>query len=284
MKPDYVFTVTAGRSGQNTLTRFLNTHVAGCYAAFEEPKAPSSLPWVFGDFEKRFRRRFIQTHELLGRGKVLTAYESSNLEFIESIVAKRMDLIAARLQQHDARIYVDVSKFFARGLHVGFARAIPEMGLIRLVRDPLMNMRSFLNRNKNFYLDNSVPDASSNILQLDSSEMEKGELYLWAWCEMYLRFDRLIEDLGTDRAVEIRTEDLNDATKINVAFDKLGLEHSPVEVGVRLNRNVAKGLADTQVSAGDIDLFERFLERLAPEFRRRITYLDNYDPRSLRAA
>jgi hypothetical protein len=281
MERRYIFTCTAGRSGQNTLAKLLSSHVPGCYAAFEEPKATPVLPRALGDLEKRFRRKFIETHELLGRGKVLTAYEKSDIDYIDSVAERRMRKIAKQLRRHDAHIYVDISKYFARGLHLGFARQVPAMGLILLVRDPLMNMRSFLNRNKDFYLDNSAPNAPNIILQLDPSSMEKGELFLWAWCEMYLRYSQLLENLNIKRAVEIRTEDLNDAGKMNQAFDLLGLEHTPVEVGIRLNSNKDSRAGITRVGKGDIRLFEQFVNRLPPSMLERIPYLRDYDPASM---
>ena len=71
----YIFTVTAGRSGQGTLTDLLRRHVPSCYPAFEEPAVYRRLPAVLGNYERRFRRRFVETHELLGRGRVLTAFD-----------------------------------------------------------------------------------------------------------------------------------------------------------------------------------------------------------------
>ena len=102
---------------------------------------------VAGNLENRFRRRFVETDELLGRGKVLTAFEENDQVFLDAIVAKRLKSINAE----DSSIYFDVSKYFARGLHKAFARACPGIGLVLLVRDPISNLRSFLNRNKHFF-------------------------------------------------------------------------------------------------------------------------------------
>lgn len=274
----YIFTVTAGRSGQAALCDLLHRHVSGCYAAFEEPAVDPVLPGVLGDFERHFRRRFIETHELLGRGRVLTAFERGDEKYLDSIVARRLRLIDRALARNRASIYVDVSKYFARGLHRAFARALPGLSLIRLVRDPLLNMRSFLNRNKTFRLDNSLPDAPGNIVRLDSAGMEKGELYLWAWCEMYLRFDRLVEEFKIERSVEIRTEHLADPARMDVVFDALGLPHRPVAVAAPLNTNREHGYGATRIEGEDLTLFERFLKRLPADVRRRIAYFETYRP------
>ena len=280
----WIFTVTAGRSGQATLSALLERHVEGVYTAFEEPRVSPILPGFFGDLERRFRRRFVETHELLGRGKVLEAYASGDDAYIDRIVARRLRMIERAMARRGASIYVDISKYFARGLHRGFARALPAFSLIRLVRDPLLNMRSFLNRDKNFHLDNPMPDAPNNILRMNFSGLEKGELYLWVWCEMYLRFDQLVDDYGVDRAVEIRTEDFNDAARMEAHFEALGLDHTPVQIEAAMNTNVDQGRPGTSVNAEDVALFERFFARLPAEVRRRIRYFDDYDPYRRHAA
>ncbi len=184
----------------------------------------------------------------------------------------------------DCSIHIDVSKYFARGLHRGFLRALgaaePGVGLIRLVRDPLLNMRSFLNRNKDFGLDNSPPGAARNLLRLESADLEKGELYLWAWCEMYLRYDDLVEAFDLSPTCEIRTEHQSDPARMAAALEALGLPHDDIAPGLVVNSNATQGFGKTRVGAGDIALFERFLGRLPADIRRRIAYFDDYDPQA----
>jgi len=280
----YIFTVTAGRSGQASLTDLMHRHVPGCYPAFEEPAVNRCLPAFLANYERRFRRRFVETHELLGRGRVLSAFDRGDDAYLEKIARRRVRLAERMLKRHGAHIYVDVSKYFARGLHQGFARVLPSFALIRLVRDPLLNMRSFLNRGKDFQLDNNLPDMESNILRLDSANFEPGEFYLWAWCEVYLRFDQIVADHGVARSVEIRTDHLRDPERIDAALNKLGLTHSPVTARAPANTNISQGLRRTEVLPRDIDLFERFAARLPAEMMRRIAYFSDYDPVRLHAS
>ena len=275
---NFIFTVTAGRSGQAALTEILRRHVPACYAAFEEPNIKKQLPGVLGDWERILRRRFIETHELLGRGQVLVAFENDNVDYLKRIANLRIKTARRQLLKYEANVYFDVSKYFARGLHVGFANILPSFALVRLVRDPLLNMRSFLNRNKKFRLDNTMPSSPRNLFQIESTNIEPGEHYLWAWCEMYLRFIKLVEDYNVKRFVEIRTENLSKPEMMNSALDSLGLPHSPVITQENINTNLAQGLSETLVKREDIDLFEKFLERLKPELKSRISYLENYDP------
>ena len=273
-----IFTVTAGRSGQASLTELLNRHVADCVAMFEEPQVRPRLPRVFGDLERRFRRRFVETHELLGRGRVLTAFDAGDEAALDGFAARRLRWIDRQASDRKARVFVDVSKYFARGQHRALLRARPNAGLIRLVRDPLLNMRSFLNRGKTFALDNNDPDNRHNQLRLDPANLEKGELYLWAWCEMYLRFDALVAEFAPAAAIEIRTEHLNDAGAMSRHLTALGLEHTLITPAPPRNTNASKGFGDTTVPAADAALFERFRDRLPGAILDRIPYLTNYYP------
>lgn len=273
------FTVTAGRSGQASLTEFLQKSVPGCLALFEEPQVRTVLPRFLGDLERRVRRRYVETHELLGRGDVLRAFERGDEAALDRFAARRLAWMDDQISRHDAEICVDVSKYFARGMHRAIARARPDIGIIRLVRDPILNMRSFLARNKDFSLDNVSPDCAFNELQLDVAALSVGELYLWAWCEMNLRYDRLVEEFSLNPAVEIRTEDLNDTSRLADRFSALGLPFGKIEAAPPRNTNVSLGHGETIVRADDIETFERFRDRLPAAVRNRISYFDDYDPR-----
>jgi len=284
MEQRFVFTVVAGRSGQATLTEVLRRHVPDCFPAFEAPSPKLILPGRLRQLEHRFRRRFVETNELLGRGKVLRAFEEGDVDYLEKVARQRLGMIQRDLARTGSTIYFDVSKFFARGLHVGFRRVLPEISLLRLVRDPVANMRSFLNRSKNFTLDNSLPDAASNLLRLDSRDMSPGELYLWAWCEIYLRFDRMVDEGGVRHFAELRTEQLDDPAHISAGLQELGLSFTPVQSVGRLNTNTGQGFGETCVDAESIETFERFIGRLPAAAMDRIGYFSGYDPKRTASA
>lgn len=282
MKNRFIFTVTAGRSGQNTLSNLIESHVLNSFVSFEYPQ----INYILGDklsiFERKFRRSFLETHELLGRGKVLTSFVNNDYKYIEKIAKKRSDIINKKMKERHAYIHIDISKYFARGLHIGFKSVIPSFSLIHLVRDPILNMRSFLNRNKNFYLDNNSPSAQSNLLRLDSKNMEKSDLYLWAWCEMALRYENMKNMKCVDRYVEIHTNKLNDHNYINQCLDDLNLIHNSVmKNNIRLNTNKESGYKKTEVKKSDIDKFERFIDKAPINILNKIPYLQSYDPYSV---
>lgn len=274
----YIFTVCAGRNGQNSLTHLLQNSVPNCLALFEAPHANIHLSGRLGNWEHKFRRRFIETHELLGRGRILQAYDQGNDEYIARIAKKRLRRIDREMTDTNATIYFDVSKFFARGLHVGFARNLPSYSVVLLVRDPILNMRSFLNRNKNFYLDNTRPDAPRNLLLMEAKALSKGELYLWAWCEMYLRYLQMAAEDRVDAATIIHTSRLQDLDYMAEALGQIGVSHRSLVTSAPRNTNSSLGIKATAMRDEDISLFNGFLEKLPHDVRRAITYFDNYVP------
>jgi hypothetical protein len=102
-------------------------------------------------------------------------------------------------------------------------------------------MRSYLNRRKNFYLDNNRPDSPENILCLDPAELSYGELYLWSWLETALRFDDLCTRRSPHRVFSLRTEQLNDAASLEAMLTAFDLPHLPVTLGPKRNTNVELG-------------------------------------------
>lgn len=275
----FIFTVTNGRSGQATLKRIFTEYVRNSYVTFEEPHVNHIFPGFLGDLERIFRRRFIETHELLGRGKVLTSYENNKLDYIRSIAKSRLSDIEQKMLIKNSNTYIDVSKYFARGLHTGYLSLLKDVSVINLVRDPISNMKSFINRNKNFLLDNNYPDSKTNILILDSKKLSKEEFYLWSWCEMYLRFENIKEESNVSHAVEIRTEFLNNSEYIMNSLDELELDYDHIDIiSTRLNTNKQKGLPVTSVLKDDIEIFLRFIEKIPVSILKKIHYFDNYDP------
>ena len=275
----YIFTVTAGRSGQNTLANLIANHVENSYVAFEEPKINYLFKGGFSNIERIVRRKFIETHELLGRGKVLSAFEDGDVEYIEKIATKKLHIINKNMIKSESQIYVDISKYFARGLHIGFNRLLPKFSLIHLVRDPVQNMKSFLNRDKNFYLDNVHPNADNNLLKLDFKQMKKSDLYLWSWCEMVLRYEFMKNKEYVDRYTEIHTDKLSNSTYINKCLDDLGIKNTMIkESNIRLNTNIESGYRSTQISKIDIEKFEQFIEKVPKNILEKIPYLRSYNP------
>lgn len=275
----YIFTVTPGRSGQASLADLVQRNCCGTLAAFEEPQVRPLLPGIAGDFERRFRRRFIETHEILGRGDVLRAFTCGDQVALERHARRRLQWIEEYCRQ--TPVYFDVSKYFIRGLHRPLA-ALTRPRLVFLVRDPILNMKSFLNRGKNFFLDNNNPQDAANEWSMSGPNAnEPAAQYLWAWLEGYLRGWRLVRDLGLDAPQIIYTRDLTDADCMARHFRALGLTFDRVEVAPAINTNQQQGRRKTVVTVDDLVAFERWREMVPTEIWARLEFLQAYDPRTI---
>ena len=136
-----------------------------------------------------------------------------------------------------------------------------------------------MNRNKNFLLDNNLPESDSNILQLDSLNMTKEELYLWSWFEVYLRFQKLKKKDCVDSYTEIFTEKLDDGLYISNSLKSIGLDYNhETHFKKKLNTNTGKGYAKTHIYNKDIDIYYNFLKKVPLKIIKEISYLDSYDP------
>jgi hypothetical protein len=276
----YIFTATSGRSGQETLANLFDRCTDNTFSSFESPMIDTIFKGKLSAIEHKLRRRFIETNELLGRGKVIKAYNENDINYINKIAQLRIKTINKKLEATNNSTYIDISKFFIRGLHLGFCNALPKISIINLVRDPLMNMKSFINRRKNFNLDNNLPDSASNFLKLDSSHMSKEELYLWAWFEMNLRFESLTKKTCVESHVEICTEKLSDPWYLADKLKKINLDYNTnAHLKQSLNSNTSIGIIRTAITQRDIDIFHNFLEKVPKKLMQKISYLDNYDPK-----
>ena len=259
---NYIFTITAGRSGQATLHGILQKYANECLSEFESPSFNTRFGGTLGVVERKIRRTFFETDELLGRGKVLQAYRKSDFAYIEKIVAKKLKIISHKIKDQKINTYFDISKFYARGLYVGFNKILENFSVILLVRDPLLNMRSFLNRNKNFFLDNDSPNSENNLLKLNVSELSKGELYLWSWSEMVLRYKKIIQSNKVKKHVVINSDDLLCPNKIKNKLGPLGVELNKFNKVEKKNTNIEIGIPKTAINYDDVFLLERFISRL----------------------
>ena len=226
--PAYVYVVSAGRSGQASLSKILRQAYPNSYVAFEEPQIKYLLPRCLSWPERKFRRQFIETDELLGRGKVLTAFARNDHEKLRHYGLQKYDWLEKKMKERGSNICFEVNKHFIHGLHHGMAPVIKSNHrLVSLVRDPLLNMRSYLNRNKDFYLDNGATDCEFNEIIIHPSKLTKGQLYLHAWCECYLRAEKFASKHGIKNHV-LYTHDLTNLKKIYEFLTSLGFLFEPV--------------------------------------------------------
>ena len=273
----FVFTVTPGRSGQASLAELVSRCCAGVDAAFEEPQVRPVLPGALGAVERHLRRRFLETHELLGRGDVLRAFAAGDEAALERHARRRHGWMLRRAAGKD--VFFDVSKYFIRGMHRQLAALAGRPSIVFLVRDPVLNMRSFLNRAKVFRLDNNSPADRANVLRMPA-DMDPPGLYLWAWAEGYLRGLRLVAERGLDAPVVIRTPDLVDAGAMSAHLAALALPCARVETRPAINTNRSQGHGATTAMRADAEAFERWRDAVPPALWDELEFMRGYDPRA----
>ena len=264
MIKNYIFTVTNGRSGQATLNKYLKLYATGCLSAFEEPQIRPIFPKFLNNIERKIRRRYFETHELLGRGNVLLAYQEKKIDYLKQIAQLRLKKIHKKANYARATVYFDISKFYIRGLHLGFNSLLDNIKLVFLVRDPLLNMKSYINRNKNFYLDNSSPYEKNNLLRLKNN-LVKEELYLWSWCETFLRFKNIAQSKKIKKKLIINTSDLDNPNKIKKVFESLEIKHRNIKSLTKINTNLQEGRPMTKINVNDIKLLKKFMIKIPKE-------------------
>ncbi len=269
----YIFTVTNGRSGQATLDQYLKLYATQCLSAFEEPQIITYFPSFLNNFEKKIRRKYFETHELLGRGNVLLAYQEKKLEYLKKIARARLNSIKKKALNTDTTVYFDISKFYIRGLHLGFNALLDNIKLVFLVRDPLLNMKSYINRKKNFFLDNSAPWEKNNMLKLEGN-LIKEELYLWSWCETFLRFKSISESKKINKTFIINTFDLDDPKKVKKAFDYLEIKYKSIKKIKKINTNIEQGNIITKVDYNDLKLLKNFIIKIPKEYNELILSIE----------
>lgn len=273
----FIFTVTPGRSGQASLTELANRCGVGVKAAFEEPQIRPRLPGALGDLERHFRRRFIETHEILGRGDVLRAFASRDMQRLERFAMARLEWIKRFAAGSD--IFFDISKYFIRGLHRPLVRLTARPAIVFLVRDPIQNARSFVNRGKDFRLDNNAPSDKVNELPMPDDQSPMG-LYFWAWTEGYLRGLRLVEEEGLDKPIVIRTADLVNAPVMTRHFETLRIPVKDLVTVPAINTNESQGHGRTEVTPADVEAFERWREKVPAALWERLFFMHDYNPRA----
>ena len=58
MVKNFIFTVTTGRTGQETLYAILQQYSINCISDFEYPNFKQKLPFFLGDIERKIRRKY----------------------------------------------------------------------------------------------------------------------------------------------------------------------------------------------------------------------------------
>jgi hypothetical protein len=281
MKGRYIFAVYTGRAGGEQTTQFFQRNVIGAVARNEYPSYSPTLPSPFDQWQRKFHRNFIESDELLGRGKVIHAFVQNDKNYIEKIARRRWMMIQREMEKPGSEVFFDISKAISRGMHTVLDQFIPSYSVLFIVRDPIRNMRSFLNRGKNFLLDNNLPDDNCNELVMNSTNFHKGEFYLWMWCELHLRYQRILSSPNVAKTAILRTENMNNVESMKIVLDSLDLPYGKLSIELPTNTNIRSGYSPTLVTESDVRIFEKFIARVPDSVLQKVSYLDTYNPWSV---
>ena len=288
-----IYTATTGRSGTTSLAHIVNEYGKRCVAEHEPPDLVLRQIGHRAFFRRRgwlgntsrvamigraFQRRFLVTNEMMGRGKALKWYDSGDEQNLLRLARKRHRR-ATRFSRFGVDHYLESSQFFIRTFCDQAIRVNPNLGLIKLTRDPLENARSLANRKRSLFDHALPPDRKSNIFRVeDWQSLSPFQIFLVQWVEQQLRFHRFVETHEVQRLFSIRTEELGSAERIKAMFDFFGIEHLPIGHLPTSNTNTRSGYAETKIGKSDTDEFYAVLDLLPSAMLDRIDALKGYKP------
>ena len=260
-----IFTVCTGRCGQHSLGEYLNKYAFNTLAEVEPPNLIYPNHFPFGTTLRNFQRKWIVSDEMLGRGRALDWYRNGDDAALMRLSMSRQRRIERLCKKHKSQNYFEVSKFFIRSYFNATFETVPSMGVLLLRRDPISNAKSFVNRNKNFTLDNQLPDEKNVILKMDSYKLSPFQRYLWQWCEVELRYLYFIKEKNITRHYILNNYELSDPKKINDMLDFFAIGHADsktIPPPDPINTNVESGFEKTKITREDFKEFVSFMEML----------------------
>ena len=203
---------------------------------------------------------------MLGRGKALQWYRDGDSDSLTRLSRARLNRVGRLCRRKKSQTYFEISKFFIRTYFKATHEIKPDIGILILKRDPMNNAKSFVNRHKDFRLDNLLPHEKNVILQMDGKHLSPYQLYLWQWCELELRTLQFISSRNISIYYELYNSDLYDPAKIYDMLDLFSVEREPFDVDafVNVNTNIESGFDNTVLTAEDFMDFEIFLDMLLP--------------------
>ena len=236
---------------------------------------PSSQVAMIG---RDFQRKFIATDIIMGRGEALEWVARQDLKRLEELATKRINRLS-RFEKQGYRHYVEASPYFLRTYGYQTFKHLPDLGLIKLTRDPLENAKSFVNREKNIFANSLPPDHPTNILQISNwRNLSLFQLYLIQWMETELRFKKFIADHPVKKRFELTTNELSNPVVIAELFDFFSIAHKPLVGLGATNTATAHRKTRTIIGGRDIEEYHEILELVPKSLSKNIDFLKDYEP------
>lgn len=289
-----IFTATPGHSGTQNLVALFNRFGSGCLAEHEPPDLPLRQLGHLPFFRKRgwfgpnsrvalvgrsLQRRYIAPDWLVGRGEALKWVERGEVAKLSNLAARKARRIR-RFERKGYSHYLEAGPYFLRTYGHQLYEVVPDLGIIKLTRDPLQNAKSFVNRNKDIWKTAIPPHRQSNILRLENWEkLSKLQLYLYVWFETELKFVDFLERHPVNKVFRLTTPELSQPKRVSEMFRYFSIEHSALNSLTPTNTASEHGTRTTVITASDVNEYHQFLELVPPAAAARIDFLNDYAPR-----
>jgi hypothetical protein len=277
MERNIIFTVCNGRCGQYTLSNYINKYSTNTISEIEPPETFFQGSNVFSRILQSLERKYIHTDEDLGRGKFIEYYDKDLINPIKESVIKKIRRIEKILKLKNKKNYFEISKFFIRSYCEEVIKIIPNLNILYLFRNPIVNARSFVNRNKNFNKDNFLPNFKKTIFKTDLESLSDFEKYLWVWIEIELRYKKILDKYNIKKFYALATDDLNKLEKIEKMFSFFNIKHNKLSFIKRANTNLEFGFGPTIVSKKDLVDFQNFVKKIPSNILNQIPYFVDYN-------
>ena len=190
---NYVLVVTTGRSGSSFFTNMVNDNTLNAVSE-HEPNVISgdqSAMWFYEDNQDGLREIVSRKLARLKRGEMVARAPFGTL--LHGLVRKTP--WKGRVPRHPAReIYVEVDNGALKSWGPAFVDAVPQVKILHLTRDPLLQAKSAENRGSGPNPDRPYflwPVWERNLLPLPAGTvagLSPFQLALWYWVEMELRY------------------------------------------------------------------------------------------------
>lgn len=256
----YVLVVTTGRSGSSFFTNLVNDNALNAFSE-HEPNVVSgdqSTMWFYEGNEARLAEIVERKLRRLRRGERVAALPLGGA--VHGLIRKSP--YRGRIPAHPVReVYVEVDNGALKSWGPAFVERVPQVEIVHLTRDPLIQARSAENRGSGPNPDRPYflwPTWERNLLRLDEevvAGLSKFQLALWYWIEMELRYARFF---AARTKLEIDLEELNDVTRVQEILATLGIRHGPIRLSGARNA----GRKESLISDADRTEARALLARL----------------------
>ena len=250
-----IFTLASGRSGTTYMAEFFKKNIIDCIAT-HEPYNKLFNPTLFG------KPIYYNTHEM------------------DEDLLKVLERKAATISKYRTNVYFEANHAFLKSAHRHAAAVFKNLGLLHLVRNPLLVAKSELNREnlihkirhpmRHYKVGGSkryfywALTGEENIYNyFDGLELSRFQFYLIQWIELENRASAFLQDpeLGSRSYTLHAPFDFKDPQKLKEMADVFGVTLSP-DIDHKLKTNKTPFVPDTVITSEDKDELAIVLDRL----------------------